>query len=323
MTDRCNLRCRYCMPEDDYIWIPREEILTFEEIDTLVGIFLEMGVQKLRLTGGEPLFRRDLHLLVEMLAARPGLHDLAMTTNGVLLEKHARELAEAGLSRVTVSLDTLRHERFKSLTRRDALDEVLEGIEAARAAGMTGLKINTVGMRGFNDDELVDLIEFGRRVGAVIRFIEYMDVGGATDWSRAQVFSRRDILGVLTRHYGAIQPIERRDRAPAERFTLPDSTQFGIISSTTAPFCRSCDRSRLTADGLWYLCLYSREGVDLRSRLRSGASTDAISSLVAATWQRRADRGAEDRLAAQNRGPLIPLSTLRKDYHLEMHTRGG
>ncbi len=150
VTDRCNLRCRYCMPEDDYIWIPREEILTFEEIDRLVEIFLAMGVQKLRLTGGEPLFRRDLHLLVEMLAARPGLHDLAMTTNGVLLEKHARELAGAGLSRVTVSLDTLRHERFKSLTRRDALDEVLEGVEAARAAGMTGLKINTVVMRGFN-----------------------------------------------------------------------------------------------------------------------------------------------------------------------------
>ena len=323
VTDRCNLRCRYCMPEDDYFWIPREEILTFEEIDTLVGLFLQLGVQKLRLTGGEPLFRRDLPVLIEMLAARPGLHDLAMTTNGVLLAKHARDLAGAGLDRVTVSLDTLRRERFKSLTRRDALDDVLQGIEAARDAGMTELKINTVVLRGFNDDELVDLIEFGKRVGAVIRFIEYMDVGGATDWSSEQVFSRREMLELLTSHYGAIQPIERRDRAPAERFTLPDSTQFGIVSSTTAPFCRSCDRSRLTADGLWYLCLYSREGVDLRSRLRSGASTDAISSLVAATWQRRADRGAEDRLAAQNRGPLIPLSTLRQDYHLEMHTRGG
>lgn len=323
VTDRCNLRCRYCMPEDDYIWIPREEILTFEEIDRLVEIFLGMGVQKLRLTGGEPLFRRNLPVLVKMLAARPGLHDLAMTTNGVLLAKHARDLAEAGLDRVTVSLDTLRPERFKSLTRRDALDEVLEGIEAARTVGMTALKINTVVMRGFNDDELVDLIEFGKRVGGVIRFIEYMDVGGATDWSRAQVFSRRDILRVLTSHYGAIQPVERRDRAPAERFTLPDSTQFGIISSTTAPFCRSCDRSRLTADGLWYLCLYSSEGVDLRTLLRSGASTDAISSLIASAWQKRADRGAEDRLGAQNRGPLIPLSTLRKDYHLEMHTRGG
>ena len=323
VTDRCNLRCRYCMPEDDYIWIPREEILTFEEIDRLVEIFLALGVEKLRLTGGEPLFRRDLPALVKMLAARPGLHDLAMTTNGVLLEKHARELAEAGLSRVTVSLDTLRHERFKSLTRRDSLDEVLEGIEAARAAGMTGLKINTVVMRGFNEDELVDMIEFGKRVGGVIRFIEYMDVGGATDWSREQVFSRREILEVLTSHYGAIQPIERRDRAPAERFTLPDATEFGIISSTTTPFCSSCDRSRLTADGLWYLCLYSREGVDLRALLRGGASTDAISSVISSAWQRRADRGAEDRLAAQNRGPLVSLTTLRKDYHLEMHTRGG
>ena len=251
VTDRCNLRCRYCMPEDDYFWIPREEILTFEEINTLVVLFLELGVQRLRLTGGEPLLRRDLPVLVEMLAARPGLQDLALTTNGVLLAKCARDLADAGVHRVTVSLDTLRQERFKSLTRSDALDATLEGIEAARSAGLTRLKINTVVIRGFNDDELVVMIEFGKRVGAEIRFIEYMDVGGATDWSRAQVFSRGEMLGVLASHYGAIQPIERPDRAPAERFTLPDSTQFGIISSTTAPFCRSCDRSRLTADGMW------------------------------------------------------------------------
>ena len=323
VTDRCNLRCRYCMPEDEYAWIPREQVLTFEEIRTLVEVFVELGVEKIRITGGEPLLQRDLHVLIKMLSAQAGAGDLAMTTNGILLAKYARALADAGLARVTVSLDTLHCDRFKSLTRHDALDLVIQGIEAARLAGMAGLKINTVIMRGFNDDELINMLEFSKRIGAEVRFIEYMDVGGATQWSMPQVVSRTEILDRLTKHYGSIEPLPRNDRAPAERFMLPDSTRFGIISSTTAPFCGSCDRSRLTADGIWYMCLYAKEGLDLKSALRSGAPKDTIASLIASSWQRRADRGAEERLAVQNRAAFVPLADLRRDYHLEMHTRGG
>ena len=255
VTDRCNLRCQYCMPEEDYVWIPRRDLLSFEEMDNLVALLVELGIERLRLTGGEPLLRRDLAALVKMFAARSGLRDLSLTTNGILLADCAQKLADAGLPRITVSLDTLQPERFKSLTRRDDLGAVLAGIQAARATGLAGLKINTVVMRGFNDDELVELIEFGKSVEAEVRFIEYMDVGGATGWSPQQVVSRGEILELLGRHYGAIEPAQREDRAPAERFVLPDSTRFGIVSSTTAPFCSSCDRSRLTADGLWYRCL--------------------------------------------------------------------
>ncbi len=323
VTDRCNLRCQYCMPEDEYVWIPREQLLTFEEIRALVKVFVKLGVEKLRITGGEPLLRRDLPVLIQMLSSEAGVRDLAMTTNGILLAKCAGALADAGLARVTVSLDTLQSDRFKSLTKQDALDQVVQGIQAAPRAGIPGLKINTVIMRGFNDDELINMLEFSKRNGAELRFIEYMDVGGATRWSMPQVVTRTEILDRLTKHYGSIEPVPRDDRAPAERFMLPDSTQFGIISSTTAPFCRSCDRSRLTSDGIWYLCLYAKEGVNLKSALRSGAPKHTIASLIASGWRRRADRGAEERLAVQNRAAYVPLADLRKDYHLEMHTRGG
>ncbi len=194
VTDRCNLRCNYCMPEEEYAWLPREDILSFEEICQLVDVFVDLGVDKVRLTGGEPLLRKDLPRLVAMLAARPGLADLAMTTNGVLLAEHAPALRGAGLGRVTVSLDTLRPERFRALTRRDTHARVLEGIAAVREAGWPGLKIDTVVIRGVNDDELVDLIEYGRRVEGEVRFIEYMDVGGATAWSMDQVVSRAEML---------------------------------------------------------------------------------------------------------------------------------
>ncbi len=323
VTDRCNLRCQYCMPEEDYVWLPREDLLRFEEMSVLVDIFAELGVEKLRLTGGEPLLRRDLPALVRMLAAKPGIRDLAITTNGVLLSEQAQALYAAGLHRVTVSLDTLRPERFKRLTRRDYHAKVLEGIDAAKQAGFKGLKLDTVVMRGSNDDELVDLIEYGKRVGVEVRFIEYMDVGGATQWSMDAVLSRAAMLERLERHYGRIQPVIEESSAPADRFRLSDGTIFGIISSTTAPFCRSCDRSRLTADGMWYLCLYAKDGTDLRGPLRGGASKDEIKSLIIPTWQRRADRGAEERLGLTDRHPLVQISELRRDPHLEMHTRGG
>jgi cyclic pyranopterin phosphate synthase len=322
VTDRCNLRCSYCMPEPDYVWLPREDILQFEEIETLVDVFTALGVDKVRLTGGEPLLRRDLPSLVRRLADRTAIRDLAMTTNGVLLASQAAALREAGLHRLTVSLDTLRPDRFRSLTRFDELDRVRAGIAAA-APLFPGLKLDTVVIRGVNDDELVDLIEFARGHGAEVRFIEYMDVGGATHWSMPRVLSRREMIQQLEAHYGPIAPIVEQSSAPADRYTLPDGTVFGIISSTTEPFCHSCDRSRLTADGLWYLCLYAPHGTDLRRPLRAGASAEQLAQLIRATWEVRSDRGAEERIASRDRSPLIPVDRLRKDPHLEMHTRGG
>jgi GTP 3',8-cyclase len=322
VTDRCNLRCQYCMPEQDYTWLPREDILHFEEIERLVDVFADVGAHKVRLTGGEPLLRKDLPILIERLAAKSRLQDLAMTTNGVLLAPMVDTLERAGLHRLTVSLDTLQRDRFMRLARYDELDRVLAGIDAA-APVFPGLKIDTVIIRGVNDDELIPLVEFARTRGAEVRFIEYMDVGGATRWSWEQVVTRADMLAALGAHYGAIEPLGERLSAPAERFRLPDGTVFGIISSTTEPFCSTCDRSRLTADGVWYLCLYAARGVDLRGPLRAGATNAELRSLIERTWAGRRDRGAEARLATHDRGAMIPLSSLKRDPHLEMHTRGG
>jgi len=323
VTDRCNLRCGYCMPEEEYVWLPREEILHFEEISRLADVFIELGVDKVRLTGGEPLLRRDLPALIRLLAGKPALRDLAITTNGVLLAAEAPALRAAGLHRVTVSLDTLRPERFTALTRRDTHAQVLEGIAAVTRAGFTGTKLDTVVIRGINDDELADLIEFGRRVPAEVRFIEYMDVGGATRWSYDQVVGRKEMLERLERRYGRIEAVVEDSTAPADRFRLADGTVFGIISSTTAPFCAECDRSRLTADGLWYLCLYAMRGIDLRGPLRGGATNAQLKALITGGWTARTDRGAEERLALGQRTPLVQIGGLKRDPHLEMHTRGG
>jgi len=321
VTDRCNMRCRYCMPADDYVWLPRESILSFEEIDRLVGIFTGLGVHKIRLTGGEPLLRHELPKLVSLVRRHP-LDDLALTTNGILLARHAVELRAAGLGRVTVSLDTLRAARMLEFARSARHADVLEGILAARGAGL-GVKLNAVVIRGFNEDELADLIEYGRSVGAEVRFIEYMDVGGATDWSMPQVVSREEILASLSARYGVVEPIGPLDSAPAERFRMVDGTTFGVIASTTAPFCRTCDRSRLTADGTWLLCLYTETGLDLRDALRLGASDDEIAQRIRSTWNVRTDRGAEARAEAPSRGVLYQLESLRADPRREMHTRGG
>jgi cyclic pyranopterin phosphate synthase len=323
VTDRCNLRCEYCMPETDYVWLPREDLLHFGETRALVDVFIALGVDKVRLTGGEPLLRRELPRFVGMLAERRGLADIALTTNGILLPDQAEALKAAGLHRVTVSLDTLRRDRFTQLTRVDALDAVRAGIaSAARVFGQ--LKIDTVVIRGVNDDELIDLIEYGKMMNAEVRFIEYMDVGGASHWSPERVVSRREILAALSAHYGRIEPTGPRTAAPADRFALPDGTVFGIIASTTAPFCANCDRSRLTADGMWYLCLYAARGIDLRAALRSGASVEQVTALIASGWAGRIDRGAEQRLALGDRRAFVPVQDLaKKDPHLEMHTRGG
>ncbi len=345
VTDRCNLRCEYCMPEKDYVWLPREDLLHFEEISALVDIFISLGVNRIRLTGGEPLLRRDLASLVEMLSGKAGLVDLALTTNGVLLEEQVDALSAAGLGRVTVSLDTLRHDRFVALARVDELDRVKAGIQAAhrvfsatiegdRASSESAspaqagsvssrLKIDTVVIKDVNADELTDLVEYGKTVNAEVRFIEYMDVGGATKWAPARVFSRHDILDVLGRRYGRLEPVVEQSSAPADRFALADGTTFGIISSTTDPFCRNCDRSRLTADGLWYLCLYAAKGIDIRAAIRRGADADELRALLSSAWRQRDDRGAETRLALGERRAFVPINALRQDPHLEMHTRGG
>jgi len=323
VTDRCNMRCRYCMPETDYVWLPRESILSFEEIDRLVGIFSELGVDKLRLTGGEPLLRHELPQLVSLLRRHRGLREIALTTNGILLQRHAAALRSAGLDRVTVSLDTLRPQRMQEFARSARHAEVLEGIATARQVGLEPLKLNMVVVRGYNDDELSDMVEFGRAESAEVRFIEYMDVGGATGWSMDQVVSRAEILERMARRYGSVKPVEQPGSAPAERFSLPDGTLFGVIASTTEPFCRSCDRSRLTADGTWLLCLYGEAGLDLREALRAGLGDEEIAGRIRDMWSDRVERGAELRVESHQRGTLYQLESLRADPHREMHTRGG
>ncbi|HYF38380.1 MAG TPA: GTP 3',8-cyclase MoaA [Gemmatimonadales bacterium] len=323
VTDRCNMRCGYCMPNENYVWLPRESILSFEEIDRLVGIFLRLGVKKVRLTGGEPLLRHDLAGLVAQLRRHKDLRDIALTTNGILLARHAEELRAAGLDRVTISLDTLRPERMLAFARSTRHADVLEALRAAVRSGLTPIKLNVVVIRGYNDDEIVPLLEFARRHRAEVRYIEYMDVGGATQWSLDQVVSRGEILERLEQQYGPVTPVQRSDPAPAERFCLRDGTRFGVIASTTSPFCRTCDRSRLTADGTWLLCLYGEQGLDLRAALRSGLSDGAVAALIADAWRGRLDRGAELRAESTERGALYQLESLQADPHREMHTRGG
>jgi len=326
VTDRCNLRCQYCMPEEDYVWLPRETLLTFKEIVFLTELFSEQGVDRVRITGGEPLLRKDLASLIGMLQKNTRIQDIAMTTNGVLLAEHAQNLFDAGLHRITVSLDTLKPERFKALTRRDTLAQVFEGIESVGRVGFSGLKLDTVAMKGYNDDELIPLIEYGKRVNGEVRFIEYMDVGGANDWSPDKVLSRKDILLLLTNYYGTIEPLHEMSSAPAQRFRLPDGTTFGIIPSTTMPFCSTCDRSRLTADGMWYLCLYAKSGLDLLKPIRDRRSREDLVSMIQSVWETRRDRGAEERKELETstgRGRFIDIDRLRQDPHLEMHARGG
>jgi cyclic pyranopterin phosphate synthase len=323
VTDRCNMRCRYCMPQDEYIWLPRNSILSFEEIDRLVGIFTTLGVTKLRLTGGEPLLRHDLPSLVSLIRRHDALGDIALTTNGILLGRLAQPLRNAGVDRVTVSLDTLRPDRMAGFARSARHGDVVRGIDAATHAGFDHVKLNTVVIRGYNDDEVTDVLEFARERGLEARFIEYMDVGGATGWSMDQVVSRREIIERVARRFGAVAALARSGSAPADRFALADGTTFGVIASTTAPFCRTCDRARLTADGTWLLCLYGENGLDLRELLRLGASDEEIADRITEAWRSRTDRGAEERAALDDRGVLYQVQGLRADPRREMHTRGG
>jgi cyclic pyranopterin phosphate synthase len=319
VTDRCNLRCVYCMPEDDYEWLPDESILSEEELERVARAFVALGAREIRVTGGEPLLRPELESIVARLAKIEGVRDLALTTNGVLFAPRAEALKRAGLHRVTFSVDTLRPERAKALSRTTRLHDVLDGVRAAKRAGFTGTKINAVVMRGKNDDEILELVALAREQGAEMRFIEYMDVFGATKWSARDVFSREEILEALDHP----DPIATESPAPATRHRMKDGTIVGVVASTTAPFCASCDRARVTADGVYFGCLYAERGVDLRAPLRSRASVSDLAAIVRAAWEARDDRGAEQRRALADRTAFVPLSRLRGDPHHEMHTRGG
>ena len=292
VTDRCNFRCTYCMPVEGMTWLPRSEVLSFEEIVRVAEVCVEtLGIESIRLTGGEPTVRARLPLLVAKLAAlrtpadRPV--DLAMTTNGVTLPSLAGELRDAGLRRVNVSLDTLRPDRFRDLTRRDQLDDVIAGIDAAVAAGLAPVKVNVVVMRGVNDDELVELATFGRERGVTVRFIEWMPLDADQRWDAEAVVSQDEIVAAI----GAVYPVDPvvRGSAPAERFTYRDGRgEIGVIPSVTRPFCASCDRIRLTADGQLRSCLFSVDEVDLRGLMRSGGSDEdlvtAVRGCVADKW---------------------------------------
>jgi cyclic pyranopterin phosphate synthase len=286
VTDRCNFRCTYCMPEEGMQWLPKGEVLTFEELERLARLLVEVhGIRSIRLTGGEPTVRAHLPVLVEKLAALRV--DLALTTNGATLRTVAPALAAAGLRRVNVSLDTLQPQRFGALTRRDQLADVLDGIDAALEAGLAPVKVNAVVVRGVNDDEVVDLARYGRERGVTVRFIEWMPLDGGDSWTDDQVVSQAEILEQIH----SVHPLEPIDRGsePAERFRYLDGRgEVGVIPSVTRPFCEQCDRIRLTADGQLRSCLFSLEDHDLRALLRGGASdeelSDAIEACVGAKW---------------------------------------
>ncbi|NWG13760.1 MAG: GTP 3',8-cyclase MoaA [Acidobacteria bacterium] len=321
VTDRCNYRCSYCMPSARYEWIDRSEILTYEEIVRLAAIFADLGVQKIRITGGEPLLRRDLPVLVARLAGLEKIAGLSLTTNGSLLGESAPALAEAGLDRVNVSLDTLNAEKFKRITRRDDLNKVLEGLSRAREHGLRPVKINTVVERGLNDDEIIPMVEFARRNGFPIRFIEYMDVGNANDWRMEKIVPKQEILERL----GAacrLEEIGRNDgSAPSVEYKDADGgVELGIIASITEPFCRGCTRMRLTADGKLVTCLFSERGYDIKGLLRSGANDGDLRSLITETWSRRKDRYSEERFEALRSTSGYQTQVRRK---IEMIRLGG
>ncbi len=280
VTDRCNFRCQYCMPAEGLDWLPREELLTFEEIERLARVLVErFGVDNIRLTGGEPTVRANLAVLVEKLAALDV--DLSITTNGTTLPALADSLVEAGLKRINVSLDSLRADRFLELTRRDELDKVLAGIDAAIAAGLAPVKVNAVMMRGINDDELLDFARFGRDKGVTVRFIEFMPLDAEGRWTNETVVTLDEIVRRIGDEF-PIEPVERTS-APATRYRYSDGGgEFGVIASVTQAFCESCDRVRLTADGQFRNCLFAVDETDLRSLLRSGADDDALAAALAA-----------------------------------------
>ncbi|MEX2103263.1 MAG: GTP 3',8-cyclase MoaA, partial [Gaiellaceae bacterium] len=312
-TDRCNFRCVYCMPKEvygrEFRFLERAELLTFEEVQRLAGIFAGLGVRKIRLTGGEPLIRRDLERLVGMLAAIPDL-DLTLTTNGSLLAQKASALREAGLERVTVSLDSLDNEVFRAMNEVDfPVERVLAGIEAAATAGLSPVKVNVVLKRGVNEDGILDLVRYFRGSGHVLRFIEYMDVGHTNGWRLDEVVPEAEIL----ERVGAEFPLEpvppEYPGEVATRYRFRDGAgEIGVIASVTRPFCGDCTRARLSADGRLYTCLFAVSGHDLRAPLRSGASDEELRERIEGVWTARTDRYSELRSAATPGGSKVEMS---------------
>jgi cyclic pyranopterin phosphate synthase len=313
VTDRCNFRCTYCMPAEvygrDYAFLPRLQILTFEEITRLARLFVALGVEKLRITGGEPTVRRDLPDLVRMLAAIDGVRDLTLTTNGSALRRLAGPLADAGLRRITVSLDSLDDDVFRRMNGSDfPVSRVLDGIAAAGEAGLTPIKVNMVVRRGVNEDSILPVARWARGAGLVLRFIEFMDVGHTNGWRMDEVVPQAEILARLD----AAMPLEAVPAAyageVADRFRYRDgSGEVGVIASVTRPFCGSCTRSRLSAEGELYTCLFAAAGTDLKTPLRAGATDDELSERIRAVWALRADRYSELRAAGTADLPRVEM----------------
>ena len=309
VTDRCNFRCTYCMPKEvfgrDYAFLARAQLLSFEEITRLASTLVGLGVEKIRLTGGEPLLRRDLPTLVRQLTAIPGVSDLAVTTNGSLLERMAEPLAEAGLRRVTVSLDSLRDEVFMALNDvRFPAARVLAGIEAAAAAGLAPVKINMVVKRGVNDADILPMAEHFRGSGHVLRFIEFMDVGATNGWCLDDVVTAAEIVERIGERW-PLEPIDRHTPGEvAARYRYVDGAgEVGVIASVTQPFCGACTRLRLSADGKLYTCLFANHGKDMRALLRDGIEDDELTDQLAGLWGRRTDRYSELRAGATEADP--------------------
>jgi GTP 3',8-cyclase len=283
VTDRCNIRCFYCMPEVPTNFQPREQLLNFEEIERFVKVAARLGVRKLRLTGGEPLLRKNISTLIRKLAAIEGIEDLALTTNGVLLAAQARELYDAGLRRINVHLDTLDRERFLKITRRDDLDRVLEGIETCRELGFGPIKINVVAVKNLIEPDIVPMAQFGRERGIEIRYIEFMPLDSQGLWERGRVLLADDMIAMLEREIGPLEEIPDRDpRAPATEYRFADGIgRVGFIASVSRPFCLNCNRLRITADGHLRYCLFAVEETDIRAVLRSGAPDEEVAAAIA------------------------------------------
>ncbi|MGA7195233.1 MAG: GTP 3',8-cyclase MoaA [Anaerolineales bacterium] len=313
VTDRCNFRCVYCMPKEvfgaDYQFLARAQILTFEEIARLVHIFVEHGVRKIRLTGGEPLVRRDLHLLVAMIADIPDL-DLTLTTNGSLLTRQAPLLKEAGLKRVTVSLDSLDNKTFKAMNDVDfPVEKVLEGMDAAAKVGLGPIKVNMVVKRGMNESSILPMARFFREQGYILRFIEYMDVGHTNGWRMNDVVSANEIIKMIHAEL-PLEPLNPNYQGEvAGRWKYKDgSGEIGVVASVTQPFCRDCNRARLSAEGDLYTCLFAVNGFSLRNLIRSGATDDEISQAIISVWNKRTDRYSELRSENTISLPKVEMS---------------
>jgi cyclic pyranopterin phosphate synthase len=321
VTDRCNFRCTYCMPYDEYVWIDKHEILTFEEVARLAGLFVRSGVDKIRLTGGEPLLRRGLDKLVGRLASLEGLKDLCLTTNGSLLAEQARALANAGLKRINVSLDTLDPEKFKRIRQRGDLARVLDGLFAAKAEGLHPIKINAVIERGVNDDDVISLVEFARGHGFSMRFIEYMDVGNSNNWISERMVPKREIIEKISALYPLKEVGRGNGSAPSVDYEFVDGPgDVGVIASVTEPFCSSCTRARLTADGKLVTCLFSDSGHDLKALLRNGATDEQVAEAIGNIWGGRTDRYSDERLEAMHSPEGYQAKGHKK---IEMITLGG